>query len=370
MNMQLERGRCVHVVANGVSTFRFRLEVDIQHCCDINLCKLNLFAPHEMKTTRKNPGKIRGRREFSANDAAAERKTRPKALKMRASPGPRRLSSRIPMSTANPSLDGGDPRPAIANSLVLDATQRDGTLRVWGADADLTASDEKILSLVPPGRYTYHPIGAIAPFPASSASTSYSTMMTVSDDWCAVTGDRSRRLSSHLVPEAEARLEVINSPPNCLAMGADLGGPGMDQGHFVFAPYAGKAVCVYLTDGLADFVVDYHLRSVEIPARIHPMDVYVRFAWGLEISSNADRSSADALGNDERRLLTDDNDSAQESSSDAALEPPLDMYTFTEYGLEAAESLDAAFDRRPFAHYEQAAGMYRGFSKVMRLQHE
>lgn len=187
----------------------------------------------------------------------------------------------------------------------------------------------------------------------------------------------------------------INSLPNCLATRADLSGQGMDQGHFVFAPYAGKAVCVCLTNGMPDFAADYHLRAVKIPARINPMNVYVRFAWGLfralpnvlrELANrpdvviiaepaflpasdrtpatkrqrtegksaprgtqerNADGGNEKQEQDDEAPMLTDDDGSHQELSDDAALERPLELYTLTERDLEAAEGLDADLDGRP-----------------------
>ncbi|KAJ6584160.1 hypothetical protein DFH09DRAFT_1360049 [Mycena vulgaris] len=346
-------------------------------------------------------------------------------------------------------------------SIVLDACRilannKDGTLRVLGHDADLTPSDDDKTFLLP-GSYTYHvtggeaayavcasfrawtppkvlpphwgtgAMGATATFLASTAST-YSTAVKRDDGRCAVTGDCSRLQSSHLVPEAEelwwslrgmsgltANPEGINSPPNCLATRADLNGPGMDQGHFVFAPYAGKAVCLCLTHGMPDFAVDYHLRAVKIPSRINPMNVYVRFAWGLfralpnilqdltirpEVVTIAEPTFPSASDpapatkrprnkdNDERRdqqernagghekhgeadeasMLTDDDGSS--SYDDAALERPLEVYTLTERDLEAAEGLDADLDGRPLARYEEAAGIYPGFSKVMRLKQE
>jgi hypothetical protein len=195
----------------------------------------------------------------------------------------------------------------------------------------------------------------------------------------------------------------INSLPNCLATRADLNGPGMDQGHFVFAPYAGKAVCVCLTDEMPDFAADYHLRAVNIPARIHPMNVYVRFAWGLFRASlhvlgefaklpdvvivaeptflpasdgppatkrprteaepmphggqerNADRGDENQEHDDEAPMLTDDDGSHRESSGDAALEHPFKLYTLTDRDLEVAEGLDADLvDGRPLS--EQCDG--------------
>ncbi|KAJ7095720.1 hypothetical protein B0H15DRAFT_946296 [Mycena belliarum] len=371
----------------------------------------------------------------------------------------------------------GVPFSVVLDACRILANNRDGTLRVMDDATDLTPPDDE--SLLSPGSYTYHVtegetayavctsfrawtppkvlpphwdldvMGTTAVFLASSAS-SYSTAVKMVDGCCAVTGDCSRLQSSHLVPEVEeawwilrgmsgltGNPEGINSLPNCLATRADLNGQGMDQGHFVFAPYAGKAVCVCLTHGMPDFAADYHLRAVKIPTRINPMNVYVRFAWGLfralpnvlrELTRrpnvvivaeptflpasdrppatkrsrtedksvprgtqerNADGGNEKQEQDDEAPMLTDDDGSHQEASGDAPLEHPLDLYTLTERDLEAAEGLDADLDSRPLgepydtsfadfgqlaagssARYEEAAGIYRGFSKIMRLQHE
>ncbi|KAJ7255858.1 hypothetical protein B0H12DRAFT_1113159 [Mycena haematopus] len=353
----------------------------------------------------------------------------------------------------------GVPFSVVLDACRILANNRDGTLRVKDDATDLIPPDDETI-LLSPGSYTYHVtggetayavctsfrawtppkvlpphwgldvMGATAVFRASSAS-GYSAAVTRDDGRCAVTGDCSRLQCSHLVPEAEGvwwsfrgmsgltgNPQGINSLPNCLATRADLNGQGMDQGHFVFAPYAGKAVCVCLTNGMPDFAADYHLRAVKIPARINPMNVYVRFAWGLfralpnvlrELANrpdvviiaeptflpasdrtpatkrqrtegksaprgtqerNADGGNEKQEQDDEAPMLTDDDGSHQESSDDAALQRPLELYTLTERDLEAAEGLDADLDGRPLARYEEAAGIYPGFSKTMRLKHE
>ncbi|KAJ6609911.1 hypothetical protein B0H10DRAFT_2225448 [Mycena sp. CBHHK59/15] len=366
-----------------------------------------------------------------------------------------------------PSGQCGVPFSVVLDACRILANNKDGTLRVLDANADLTAPDDGE-SLLRPGHYTYRvtggearyavctsfrawtppsvlpahwdlaAMGAIAAHPDSSAST-YSVpsnqhaVVKGADGRCAVTGDVSRLETSHLVPEAEAPWWIlrrmtaltnnpggINSPPNCLALRADLNEAGMDKGNFVFAPYESAAVCVCLTKAMADFAVEYHLRAVSMPRRIHPMNVYVRFAWGLfralqivlrELSrdlsvvtveepnfsdvtpapkrkhtqgndARRDEQEGDADGGDKKQgkeqgndddegpLLSDDDDSLQECSDDAALEPPLDVYTWTERDLEFAEGLDADLHGRPLTRYEQAADMYPGYSKVLRLQHE
>ncbi|KAJ7664288.1 hypothetical protein B0H17DRAFT_1211295 [Mycena rosella] len=357
-----------------------------------------------------------------------------------------------------PSGQRGVPFSVVLDACRILANNQDGTVRVVDADVDLTAPDDDKSHLLPPGRYTYHvtggearyavctsfrawtpppvlpshwdlaAMGARAAPPTSTAST-YSAVVKMDDGRCAVTGDVSRLENSHLVPEGEARwwhlrgmnaitnnIDGINSPPNCLALRADLIGAGMDKGHLVFAPYKGTAVCVCLTKEMADFAVEYHLRAIEMPRRIHPMNVYVRFAWGLfrgfqtllrDLSrdqsvvtieepnfsyvttperkrtdgndARRDEQEGNAYGGDKKQgqeqsntdegpLLTDDD--SQGSSDDNALEPPLDVNTWTERDVEIAEALDAGLDGRPLAPYEEAAGMYRGYSKAIRLKHE
>lgn len=74
----------------------------------------------------------------------------------------------------------------------------------------------------------------------------------------------------------------IDSPPDCIAVRADLNGDGMDTGSFVFAVFAGKVVVVCLAHGtIADFAALNHLREVVLPPRIHPLNLYVRFAWAV-----------------------------------------------------------------------------------------
>jgi hypothetical protein len=176
-------------------------------------------------------------------------------------------------------------------------------------------------------------------------------------------------------------LTGINSPANCLALRADLSGLGMAEGDFVFAPYAGAAVCVCLTNALPDFAAEYHLRTVRMPRRIHPLNVYVRFAWGVfrklrivlhELACHRDvviveepdlpdgmptdgrkRKRTQDEDEDEGRLLSDgdDDESPKESYEDAEREPPLDLYNWTERDLEMAERLDAELHGRPLGEF-------------------
>ncbi|KAJ7230924.1 hypothetical protein B0H12DRAFT_1147224 [Mycena haematopus] len=320
-------------------------------------------------------------------------------------------------------------RHGVPFSVILDACRilannREGTVRVRGANVDLIPPDGNVASLLPPGEYTYCVTGGEARYaicasfrawspppvvpshwnipaqdgpPPSTAST-YSTLVKAADGRCAVTGDVSRLATCHLVPLAEDpwwRLrgmtaltnnpDGINSAPNCLALRADLTHAGMDEGHFVFAPFNGtEAVCVCLSRGMPDFAAEYHLRAIEMPRRIHPMNVYVRFAWGLfrvfevilrqlerdpEVVTVEEpvfpnvgprkRKRDDGGGDEEQREgcegLTD-----AESYESYDSEPRLDLDIWTEQNINIAEAKDAALDGRPLAPYEEEAGMYRG----------
>lgn len=224
------------------------------------------------------------------------------------------------------------------------ANNKNGHLQFLNTNVNLTPpaddADDKIL--LPPGKYTYsvpgerlypvctvfrawHPptvlperwslgtLGDEAP-PASTESTC-SQVVKGEDRYCVVTGDRSRRETCHLVPKDETpwwmyhnmsgltnNKRGINSTPNCLAMRVDLNAEGMDRGYFVFAPYGSKMVCICIDDEFADFATEYHLCVVDIPKRIHPLNLYVRFAWGLFKSSEATLSAFE-LDEDTKTVL-------------------------------------------------------------------
>ncbi|KAF7319025.1 37S ribosomal protein [Mycena chlorophos] len=75
--------------------------------------------------------------------------------------------------------------------------------------------------------------------------------------------------------------DIVDNISNCIALTADLNGPGLEQGHFVFAPYDGQLVLVFLTGELSEYAREHHLRAVQMPDRIHPHNIYARFAWTL-----------------------------------------------------------------------------------------
>ncbi|KAJ7116076.1 hypothetical protein C8R44DRAFT_880450 [Mycena epipterygia] len=340
-------------------------------------------------------------------------------------------SKMLMLLTAFPDSSGqyGVPFSVVSDACRILANNKDGTLRVLGTAADLRASVDG-QDLLPPGSYTYHvprearyavctsfgawapppavpshwalrEMGSKEPFPYSSSS-SCSAVVKATDGRCAVTGATSGLKNSYLVPSAEEpwwilrgmsgltrNAQGIHSPPNSLALRADLAGDGMgmDQGHLVFAPYARTAVCVCLGWEVADFAAEYHLRAITIPGRIHPLNVYVRFAWGIfrtahnflyEFSQIWDSVTVEvptelaAIQHAidlERKRREDDADGRDEDQDedDSHEESDLDVDTTTERDIEAAARLDAELESRPLAPYEEAAGIYPGYSGTMRL---
>ncbi|KAJ7230381.1 hypothetical protein GGX14DRAFT_583025 [Mycena pura] len=352
---------------------------------------------------------------------------------------------------AAPSGNCGVPFFVVLWACRILANNKDGTLRVLDADVDLDTPARDTI-LLQPGDYAYRVPGEVhyaicttfhawAPpkfedmpdpwrngtmrsgvlFPDSTDS-SVGDVVKGADGKCVVTGDFSRRESCDLVPKAETpwwtyhsmnakthNAEGINSTANCLTMRADLIAAGMDKGNFVFVPYDGKAACLCIRKAVADFAVEYHLRAIDMPQRIHPLNVYVRFAWGIFKASArtlrgfaSDRSSVtvrepnlsefallkrrraadDDAGREEQEGNADGGDDkeqgiddavlsgADECFSDAASEPSLNLCVWSERDLEVAERLDAALADRPLAPYEAALGIYPGYSKMLRLQQE
>ncbi|KAK7038177.1 hypothetical protein R3P38DRAFT_2904837 [Favolaschia claudopus] len=338
----------------------------------------------------------------------------------------------------------GVPFHVVLDACCIVAKNREGTLREENSATDISIENTATPILLP-GFYTYHvlegerqypictsfnawsPPRQVPPhwnFPAmgvaadaaeyTSASSDISTKVKMLDGQCALTGHVSRLQNTHLVPVAEIawwqyremsllthNLLGPDSLPNCLALRADLCGPGMDQGHFVFAPYDGDAVCVCLTPVLADFAMEYHLRALPIPSRIHPMNVYVRFAWGLfkatkltldnyarmsssvtvqepdlspfaSVKRKRARSDVDGgghnLGQEQSDADQDRDRNTAASSSAGAIEAPLDLNIWNYDNIKIAEESEAELHRRHLAPYEEEAGMYAGYSKAIRLK--
>ncbi|KAJ6594531.1 hypothetical protein B0H19DRAFT_1095893 [Mycena capillaripes] len=354
-----------------------------------------------------------------------------------------------------PSGNRGVPFTVVLDACKILANNEAGTLHCRGSPDILVAPNDT--SLLPPGNYTYHtsndvifyPIvlsfrawdapeslpphwvqpqmGVTASFKAA-ADSDISVAIKRDDDVCAVTGNSTRLQSCHLVPSAESpwweergmdgrtKGEDVDSPSNIMTMRADLNAPGMDQGNFVLVPFGSIAVCICINDKIPDFAAEHHLRTVRIPLRINPLNVFVRFAWGIFRSGHttlqrfARRSGAitipaqvrkvdsptteyEAHGEtfdpqDDDKVLIADNESVSASTLDRPspkrqctegdAEPDdgpanptkLSVYRLTEIDLKAAERFDATLHTRPLTQYEVDAGIYPGFSQVLRRKHE
>ncbi|KAJ6584137.1 hypothetical protein DFH09DRAFT_1434409 [Mycena vulgaris] len=313
-----------------------------------------------------------------------------------------------------PSGQHGIPFSVVSDACRILAANKDGTL----CDSHNTAVTAPVDGdhLVPPGEYTYYVPGEPR-CPVCASFRAWTPPRPVPAHW-AFSGMGAQEGAPHSSPStcsgvvraADGRAEEKwvrpgspfdplgllgheqhNAqppghplPPNCLATRADLTGDGLNQGHVFFAPYARTA---------------YHLRAVTIPGRIHPLNVCVRFAWGIfrvsqtlfaefvQASGSVTVEVPTALAGEKRGTKrkrnedgvdddggddepgdrsTDNNDSQETSDADAALEPPLDVCTLSKRDLEAAERLDADLECRPVAPYEEAAGIYRGYSRSLR----
>ncbi|KAF8874911.1 hypothetical protein CPB85DRAFT_1346311 [Mucidula mucida] len=360
---------------------------------------------------------------------------------------PPRLIAMLPVYRSPSGIDG------IPFSFVLDAAQilannQPGTLRVCGTPTDLTAPDN--LSLLPPGDYEYRVTTGEARYPICTSFRAWSVPSVLPAHWditamggkvtppmmgtnasekiktedgqCLMTGATSRLQSCHMVPKADEQwwndndmnvktfaTEGIDSSSNRLTLRADLIGPGMDAAGFVIISYGGSAVCVCMKSGFEDLASEYQFRTVKIPARIHPFNMYVRLAWNLfrmshslllglqsaknvvtikeETTTNAPPpakrkhigqpggtgDASEGLHGGESGNDGHDDDAPHltdggESSEDEILHsPPLDVWRWTEHDLKGMEKLDATLSTRPLARYEEATGMYPGYSQAMRL---
>ncbi|KAJ7210658.1 hypothetical protein C8J57DRAFT_1484030 [Mycena rebaudengoi] len=222
----------------------------------------------------------------------------------------------------DPQSAPGVPFSTVDDACRIIANNTAGTLRVLGTSVDLVPYDNQ--TQLAPGKYSYYinsatprypvcesfhawsPPPEMPPYwttvldveqvepPPAATRSSNSDVVKTADQFCIITGESSRLRTAHLVPQAESEwwrhramnaltgnIDGVDSPPNCIAVRADLNGDGMDTGSFVFAVFAGKVVVVCLEHTIADFAALNHLREVVLPPRIHPLNVYVRFAWAV-----------------------------------------------------------------------------------------
>ncbi|KAF9020658.1 hypothetical protein BDZ89DRAFT_1072069 [Hymenopellis radicata] len=188
---------------------------------------------------------------------------------------------------------------------------------------------------------------------------------------CIMTGAATALQASHLVPEAESEWSHfldLTSVRNEVALRADLNAQGFEQGLFLFAPYAGHVVAVFVKAVAQDLAYKYHLRAVDFPSRIRRGYLFVPFLKRKRPDSPADRShggggarkqedvaGGSGGGNDEDRsngdgsLLTDDDNEAL---------------------LVLFEKLDEVLKTRPLTVDDEQAGRYPGFSRIKRLELE
>ncbi|KAJ7455622.1 hypothetical protein B0H11DRAFT_2322377 [Mycena galericulata] len=210
--------------------------------------------------------------------------------------------------------------------------------------------------------------------------------------------------------------EDLNSVRNEVMLRTDLNGQALNQGHFLFAPYANRVVAVFAKTKAQDLAHAYHLRAVNFPARIRRGYLSIRFAWnvlnfltpGLAAAAATIRPSeerpdgggflkrkcADSPGSEskkfkkgggagnrqgvggsrgdgveedvrgaddsfgERSLLAEEGESAQKTEDD------------DEAQLAVFEILDEALKTRPLTMDDEQAGRYPGFARIKRLEHE
>jgi hypothetical protein len=186
----------------------------------------------------------------------------------------------------------------------------------------------------------------------------------------------------------------LNNARNVITLRADLKRAAFDEGHFVFFPYQGKMVTIFMTTETRDLAKDFHFSAAEIPGRIVGDFLYARFAWSIfkisarllpiyekddevakvtvpaplqpkprqppqskkrkreepgapEDASDGEDSDVAEGGSGERGGDAADEDSANSASEDSFHgEQDLDVYCLTEVDLARADARDAELQRR------------------------
>jgi hypothetical protein len=188
----------------------------------------------------------------------------------------------------------------------------------------------------------------------------------------------------------------LNNARNVITLRADLKRAAFDEGHFVFFPYQGKMVTIFMTTETRDLAKDFHFSAAEIPGRIVGDFLYARFAWSIfkisarllpiyekddevakvtvpaplqpkprqppqskkrkreepgapEDASDGEDSDVRVAegGSGERGGDAADEDSANSASEDSFHgEQDLDVYCLTEVDLARADARDAELQRR------------------------
>ncbi|KAJ7451546.1 hypothetical protein FB451DRAFT_1566078 [Mycena latifolia] len=150
-----------------------------------------------------------------------------------------------------------------------------------------------------------------APRPSGlSTLSNVSAAVKSADRACIMTGATTGLQASNMVPQSEADWykqhylmfksyggvpsEELNSAHNQVALRTDLCLQGLDQGHFLFAPYADRVVAVFVKSTGQDLAQEYHLREVNFPTRIRRGYLFARFAWNIFRFSSPGLSDAAA----------------------------------------------------------------------------
>ncbi|KAJ7869589.1 hypothetical protein B0H14DRAFT_2571769 [Mycena olivaceomarginata] len=136
---------------------------------------------------------------------------------------------------------------------------------------------------------------ALPPPSGASATSNISTAVRTEDKMCVVTGAATALQASHLVPKSAEAWQSplvegiwggessfdLHSPRNELSLRSDLNSQGLDQGLFLFAPYADRIVAVFVRHAGGDLAYKYHLQEVNMPPRIVRGYLFIRFAWNV-----------------------------------------------------------------------------------------
>ncbi|KAJ7507125.1 hypothetical protein B0H11DRAFT_1903114 [Mycena galericulata] len=357
----------------------------------------------------------------------------------------------------------GSPVAGVPLALVVDACQvvannARGYLTLYGEQTEIVLRSDAPGDLLRPGKYHYRvPSHTSGPYPicltfrawdppvaapqnwarqrwappgtdvtvvdTSVASTVWSNLshdVKRMDGRCAVTGDRSRLDASHLVPRAESvwfnyhRLAAaldggftVDNSHNLITLRADLKRATFDEGHFVFFPYQGKVVTIFMTTGTCDLAHEFHFRAAEIPGRILPEYLYARFAWSIfkiawpwlrayendtevikvavlaalqptpiqppqgkkrkwEGPEDAAKTSNERSGDTRDEDAVTDEDSSLQTDAERAL----DVYSLTDADIARAEARDAELQLRQSHVLYDDDPHYPGYSKALRLRHE
>ncbi|KAJ6620059.1 hypothetical protein B0H10DRAFT_1946356 [Mycena sp. CBHHK59/15] len=260
------------------------------------------------------------------------------------------------------------------------------------------------------------PTPAAAPPAPSGASTASNVSMAVKteDGVCIMTGAATGLQASLIVPRAEENWfdehhRVVktyggrgsldlNTTRNQVSLRVDLNSQGLDQGHFLLAPYAHCIVAVFVRPTGRDLAYMYHLKVVNMPTRILVGYLFIRFAWNIfkfsapglvkvaaaiaprgvkrktlhdtvekvkKITKDADGSSGGGGGETRGNVGRDSEDSLPTEDKESGPK------TEDKIELSAYEAQDAALQACPHLTFDDVqAGRYPGFSKFKRLQYE